>query len=91
MTGSPDGPAIEAELIGFLEARTGVPVTAELDLFGSQTISSMFAMELVVHLEQAYGIEIAGRDLRMDNFRTVTAMSELVLKLRMVAVADGGG
>lgn len=80
--------AIEKDLTGFLEGRTRVPVTIDLDLFASGTISSMFAMELVVYLEQAFGVEIGGRDLRMDNFRTVAAMSSLVLRLRMVAGAD---
>jgi methoxymalonate biosynthesis acyl carrier protein len=91
---APDGtPAVgeakvERELLGFLAARTGAPVSADLDLFASGTISSLFAMELVVHLEQAYGVVIAGSDLRRDNFRTVEAMTALVVRLRMVTVAD---
>lgn len=99
MTTSPDQPdgvaamarEIEQELLGFLEARTGTPVPADLDLFASGTISSMFALELVVHLEQVFGVAIAGQDLRMDNFRTVKTMTALVLRLRMVSVADSGG
>lgn len=88
----PSGPVtateIEAGLTDFLAARTKQPVPADLDLFASGTISSLFAMELVVHLEQAYGIVIAGRDLNMANFHTVAAMTALVLRLRMVPVGD---
>jgi methoxymalonate biosynthesis acyl carrier protein len=98
VTTSPDQPTgavrpeeIESELTSFLAARTRKPVAADLDLFASRTISSLFAMELVVHLEQTFGIVIAGRDLRMDNFRTVAAMAALVARLRMVPVGDSDG
>jgi methoxymalonate biosynthesis acyl carrier protein len=42
----------------------------------------MFAMQLVVHLESAYDIAIIGPELKLDNFRTVRAMADLVLRLR---------
>jgi methoxymalonate biosynthesis acyl carrier protein len=86
--GASDKAEIERELLAFLAARAGAPVSADLDLFASGTISSLFAIELVVHLEQTYGVAIAGRDLRRDNFRTVEAMTALVVRLRMVTVAD---
>ena len=41
------------------------------DLFASGVVSSMFAMELVVFLEQSYQVTIIGGDLKLDNFRTV--------------------
>lgn len=48
----------------------------------------MFAMELVVHLEQRYGVAILGEDLKLDNFRTVERMTSLVLRLLDAPVAD---
>jgi methoxymalonate biosynthesis acyl carrier protein len=39
-------------------------------------------MEMVVFLEQSYQVTIIGGDLKIDNFRTVDAMTELVLRLR---------
>jgi methoxymalonate biosynthesis acyl carrier protein len=42
----------------------------------------MFAMELVVFLEGSYNVMIIGGDLKLDNFRTVRAMTRLVLRLR---------
>jgi methoxymalonate biosynthesis acyl carrier protein len=77
------GPAqVEHDLRQFLETRLKTTVPADLDLFASGTVTSMFAMELVVHLEQAFNIEIIGPDLVMDNFRTIDSMSALVLRLR---------
>jgi methoxymalonate biosynthesis acyl carrier protein len=39
-------------------------------------------MELVVYLEEAFGVEVGGDELRLDNFRTVRAMTALVGRLR---------
>ena len=82
MTTGQTAEALETDLLGYLETRTKRSVAADLDIFADGLVSSMFAMELVVHLEQTYGIAIVGKDLRLDNFRTARGMAELVLRLR---------
>lgn len=52
-----------------------------MDIFAVGGLSSLFAMELVVHLEKTFGISITGADMRLDNFRTVASMVELVTRL----------
>jgi methoxymalonate biosynthesis acyl carrier protein len=74
--------AIEEALLGFLTERVKTEVEADQDLFASGLVSSMFAMQLVVHLEESYDIAIIGPELKLDNFRTVQAMTALVLRLR---------
>ena len=83
--------AIEQALLDFLTERVKAEVTADQDLFASGLVSSMFAMQLVVHLEEAYDIAIIGPELKLDHFRTVQAMPSLVLRLRggSGAAADG--
>lgn len=76
-------------LQGFLTERIKTEVAPDQDLFKTGLVSSMFAMELVVHLEESYGISIIGPELKLDNFRTVHAMTALVLRLRDGAGADG--
>jgi methoxymalonate biosynthesis acyl carrier protein len=73
---------VEGALTGFLAERTGAPVGPDEDLFASGLVSSMFAMQLVVHLEEAYGIAIVGPELKLENFRSVGAMARLVMRLR---------
>ena len=73
---------VEESLRAFLEQRLKVPVATDRDLFADGLVASMFAMELVVHLEETYDVAIVGRDLRLDNFRTIRAMTGLVLRLR---------
>jgi methoxymalonate biosynthesis acyl carrier protein len=71
----------EARITRFLRERTGVSWEPDADLFESGTVSSLFAMELVVFLE-GFGVAITGTDLRLANFRTVRTMTDLVLRLR---------
>jgi methoxymalonate biosynthesis acyl carrier protein len=73
---------IEAEVLRFLEARTKTRWEPDVDLFATGGQSSMFAMELVVYLEQTFGVTIIGPDLNLDSFRTVRAMTALVRRLR---------
>jgi methoxymalonate biosynthesis acyl carrier protein len=74
--------AIQDALLGFLAERVKAQVAPDQDLFSSGLVSSMFAMQLVVHLEEAYDIAIIGPELKLDNFRTVQAMTRLILRLR---------
>jgi methoxymalonate biosynthesis acyl carrier protein len=73
--------AIEGALIAFLAERIKSDVQPDTDLFASGLVSSMFAMQLVVHLESTYDIAVVGPDLKLDNFRTVQVMTALVLRL----------
>jgi methoxymalonate biosynthesis acyl carrier protein len=73
--------AVEEALLGFLAERIKTDVAVDQDLFKSGLVSSMFAMQLVVHLEDSFNIAIVGPDLKLDNFRTVEAMTSLVLRL----------
>jgi methoxymalonate biosynthesis acyl carrier protein len=89
--GAVEAAAIEADLIAVLKTKAGAPVAPDVDLFASGTISSLFAMELVVRLEQSYGVAIVGPDLAMDNFRTVQSMTELVVRLKGAPAGMPGG
>jgi methoxymalonate biosynthesis acyl carrier protein len=73
--------AIAGALKEFLTEKTKTEVAVDQDLFGSGLVTSMFAMQLVVHLESAYDIAIVGPELKLDNFRTIQAMTGLVLRL----------
>ncbi len=81
--------ALEAALTAFLAKRLKAEVAPDQDLFASGMASSMFAMQLVVHLEETYDIAIVGPELKLDNFRTVRSMTALVLRLRGDADAAG--
>ncbi|MCQ9130959.1 MULTISPECIES: phosphopantetheine-binding protein [Streptomyces] len=73
--------AIEQRIGAFLEEKTRTTWERDVDLFASGAVSSLFAMELVVFVEGAFGVQVEGADLAMDNFRTVERMSALVTRL----------
>ncbi|KOT31007.1 methoxymalonate biosynthesis protein [Streptomyces caelestis] len=85
-----DTEATEKEILRFLEARTKRAWETDTDLFASGGLSSLFAMELVVHLEKAFAVSVRGADLRLDNFRTVESMTELVDRLRTTSAGGTG-
>jgi methoxymalonate biosynthesis acyl carrier protein len=74
--------AIEQNILRYLESRTAIPWESDRDLFATGGLSSLFAMELVVYLEKSFDVTIMGTDLKLDNFRTVRAMTALVLRLQ---------
>ncbi|KJY30191.1 MULTISPECIES: acyl carrier protein [unclassified Streptomyces] len=88
---TPNTHDLEKELLGFLETRTGTAWDADTDLFDAGGLSSLFAMQVVVHLEKTYAIAVRGADLRLDNFRTVRRMAELVDRLRVPAAGGRNG
>lgn len=79
---------ISDSLTRHLESRLKTTVAPDTDLFAAGLVTSMFAMELVVHLEQSYGVLIEGQDLKLANFRTVDAMTALVHRLNSAPVED---
>ena len=74
--------SIRSALTEFLLKRLETTVAVDQDLFASGLVNSMFAMELVVTVEDFFGVEVIGSDLQLANFRTVEVMTELVLRLR---------
>ncbi|MFB9924387.1 acyl carrier protein [Amycolatopsis halotolerans] len=80
---------IQDEIAGYLEKRVKAPILPEQDLFAAGLVSSLFAMELILHLEESYSVTIAGPDLRLENFRTVRQMTELVSRLGGLAGTGG--
>jgi len=70
-----------SELISMLSNRLKTLVRPEQDLFADGMINSMFALELVVQIENKFNVAVEGRDLDMANFRSVNAMADLVHRL----------
>lgn len=70
-----------SELLAMLSKRLKTTVRPEQDLFADGMINSMFALELVVQIENTFDVAVEGRDLDMANFRSVNAMANLVRRL----------
>lgn len=51
---------------------------ADADIFASGFVNSLFAMQLVLFVENEFAIKIDNEDLTIDNFRTINALAELI-------------
>jgi methoxymalonate biosynthesis acyl carrier protein len=48
------------------------------DIFALGFVNSMFAMQLVLFVEQEFNISVENEDLELENFRTIKAIANLV-------------
>jgi acyl carrier protein len=53
-------------------------VEDEQDFFAQGLVNSLFAMQLVVFVENEFGIVVSDEDLDIDNFRTINAIASLI-------------
>jgi methoxymalonate biosynthesis acyl carrier protein len=80
---------VSTEISDFITGRfPQARITESDDIFSLGYINSLFAMELVMYLEKTFGITIPNDEMVIDNFRTVTAMSGLVDRLRPQVAAS---
>ena len=56
----------------------------ETDLFKGGFIDSLFAFEVVVFLEETFGVHLDNEDITEENFRTITSMASMIDRIRGV-------
>ncbi|MEU9042877.1 MULTISPECIES: acyl carrier protein [unclassified Kitasatospora] len=83
-----DMDAVVDEITRFVAEQTRTRPEVDQDLFTTGVANSMFAMQLVVFLEKAYSVTVAGPDLQLSNFCTVKSMATLVGRLQAESAAD---
>lgn len=70
---------VVSDIRGFLGQFVSDPdVPVDQDLFGSGLVNSLFAMQLVLHIESEYGLSISNEDLDFDNFKSLEAIAEFI-------------
>ena len=79
--------ALENSILEFIEMNLACldeEVALEYDdnIFDLGYVDSLFALQLVSHLEEAFGIEITDQDLDISNFSSVKAIVEFVSRKR---------
>jgi len=50
------------------------------DIFALGFVNSLLAMQLVAFVEKEFGVQVGDEDLDLDNFRSITAISNLVAR-----------
>jgi methoxymalonate biosynthesis acyl carrier protein len=62
----------------FLGTRWPGQLADDDDIFEAGLVNSLFAMQLVLFVEQEFAIQVSNEDLERDNFRTVNTIAGLV-------------
>ncbi|MEY9888964.1 methoxymalonate biosynthesis acyl carrier protein [Catenulispora sp. MAP12-49] len=55
------------------------------DIFALGFVNSLFAMELVMFIEKTFSITVPNDELKIDSFRTVELMADLVGRQKVLA------
>lgn len=69
---------IKTRIRSFLCTRWPGELRDDDDIFEAGVVNSLFAMQLVVFVEDEFAIQISNEDLERDNFRTVNSITGLV-------------
>jgi acyl carrier protein len=54
------------------------PVADDDDIFRLGLVDSLFALQLVLFVEQEFGLRVEGEELDLDNFCSIDAISSFV-------------
>jgi methoxymalonate biosynthesis acyl carrier protein len=70
---------IEARIIEFFRSKGRAQgLEYDTDLFKGGFVDSLFAFEVVVFLEETFGVKIENRQITLENFRCVRAIADTV-------------
>lgn len=53
-------------------------LTEDTDLFKGGYVNSLFALEMVMYLEETFKIKIKNKDINEKNFKTISSIAEVV-------------
>jgi methoxymalonate biosynthesis acyl carrier protein len=70
---------IEKQIFEFIGQRfPNIELATDDDIFALGFVNSLFAMELVMFIENTFKFSIPNESLKLENFRTVESMTRLV-------------
>ncbi|MEH1894393.1 MAG: acyl carrier protein [Nostoc sp.] len=78
---------IKAKIKNFLSKFFGNhDLQPDEDIFALGFVNSMFAMQLVLFVEQEFQITIENKDLELENFRTINSIVNLIERKTAILV-----
>jgi acyl carrier protein len=57
------------------------------DIFTLGLVNSLFALQIVIFVEKAFGITVENEDLDLDNFRSINALAGFVARKQAALAA----
>jgi acyl carrier protein len=71
---------IEARLLAFLRDRRycDLEITAETDLFDAGVLDSLMLLDLILHIQEVFGVTAVAADVTKKNFCSAAALARWV-------------
>jgi acyl carrier protein len=66
-----------SEFLGQFISETDID--PDVNLFDSGLVNSLFAMQLLLYVEQEFDLQITNEDLDIKNFRSLNALTDFVM------------
>ncbi|QLY28170.1 acyl carrier protein [Nocardia huaxiensis] len=70
------------ELLTYFGSMAEIELSPDDDIFALGLVNSLRALEIVVHIENTYGIAVEVDDLELDNFRSAARAAAFVERKR---------
>jgi len=70
---------VELRVAAILSDRLQIDAGASVDLFSGAGLDSLGLVELLLGLEEEFGIDISADDLELDRFRSISAIAAFVV------------
>ena len=76
-----DRKQLETDLMQFVRARGSrhASVTSQMDLLENGLLDSLLLVDLIFHIEEAYGVRFDSDQVNPSNFRTIEYIASFVL------------
>ena len=70
---------LQQQIVRFFPEKLNLePPSPDVDLFASEVLDSVSFIELLLLLEQEFGIRVSLNDLELENFRSIEKIAEFV-------------
>lgn len=70
---------IEGQLVDFVQTvTTDTSISADTDLLSADLLDSLLLMDLVIVIENEFGVTLAAEDIAPHNFRTLAKLAHIV-------------
>lgn len=85
---------VQSALLQFIQSELAIgrrqPIEAEDDLFTSGILDSLGVLQMVLFIEEQFGVKVPDEDVVFENFQSVAAIDAYLSKQRGEAAADEG-
>ncbi|MCC8123106.1 MAG: phosphopantetheine-binding protein [Oscillospiraceae bacterium] len=68
----------------FIEKHKADGLADDTDLFKGGIVDSLFAFEMVVYLEDTFGVRIPDQEITENNFRTILSIAAMIRRIQGV-------